>query len=199
MPLSRTDLPNEKAKLRAQILHERGAISQEDRSAWDTAIRDAVCRSPEFEACRVLLCYSPVRGEIDLLPLARHAMTIGKQVAFPVSHTKDCTLTFHTVDRVEDLVTGAYGIAEPPLTFPIVTNTSEALCLVPALSFDLNGYRLGYGKGYYDRFLSSFRGVSLGLVYHALLRDRLPRNDTDRAVDRILTEKGEPMPHERKG
>lgn len=199
MPQSPTDVQTDKKRLRTKILDRRRAIPEEEKRQLDEALCEALLRLPEFETCRLLLCYYPVRGEIDLLPLARHAWALGKQVAFPVSHTEDCTLTFHKVGSLDELVAGAYGIPEPRESVPHATDFTDALCLVPALSFDRDGYRLGYGKGYYDRFLSEFHGRSVGLVYSRFLRDRLPRNETDHAVDRILTEKGEPLPHETQG
>ena len=165
----------------------------------DNTLRQTVLSLPEFGACRRLLCYAPTRGEIDLLPLAEQALALGKEVAFPISHPEDCTLTFHTVKNLDELTAGVYGILEPPADAPQLKNSTDALCLVPALSFDREGYRLGYGKGYYDRFLATFRGSCVGLVYSVCLWDRLPRNDTDRAVQRIFTEKGEIVPHETQG
>lgn len=180
----------EKKELRRQILEERRALPPEEKRALDASLCVALTSLPEWENCRLLLCYSPVRGEIDLLPIARQALLCGKQVAFPISHTDRYALSFHPVESLDELTAGAYGIPEPPASREAITDFSGALCLVPALAFDRDGYRLGYGKGYYDRFLSEFCGISLGLVYTRFLRDRLPRAETDRAVNRILTEKG---------
>lgn len=196
MPLSLTDPVIEKKLLRTQYLQLRGALSPEQKQQMDEALRQTVLALPEFQSCGCLLCYAPTRGEIDLLPLARQALAMGKEVAFPISHTEDCTLTFHTVTSLDQLTVGAYGILEPPKDAPKAQNHPKTLCLVPALSFDREGYRLGYGKGYYDRFLPTFRGMSVGLIYSDCLSNRLPRNETDRPVHRIFTEKGEPLPNE---
>lgn len=191
MPLSLTDPVIEKKRLRAKYLELRGALSLKEKQRMDEKLRQTVLALPEFQSCRCLLCYAPTRGEIDLLPLARQALSMGKKVAFPISHPEDCTLTFHTVKNLDELVTGTYGIPEPPSSAPQSPNTPDTLCIVPALSFDREGYRLGYGKGYYDRFLPNFRGTAVGLIDSVFLCDRLPRNDTDRCVHRIITEKGE--------
>ena len=196
MPPSPIDLAAEKAALRRELLALRRSFSPWERERWNDDLCQAVGASDAFALCELLLCYCPVRGEADPLPLARLALRLGKRVAFPVSHVEDCTLSFHAVGSLDELTTGAYGIPEPPVSSAPITDFSQALCLVPALSFDRDGYRLGYGKGYYDRFLSRFDGVSVGVVYSPCLRDRLPRNGTDLAVDRIFTEKGELLPHE---
>lgn len=196
MPLLPTDPVTEKKELRAHFLNLRRALSPEEKQQMDRALCDTVVALPEFDACRLLLCYTPTRGEIDLLPLAKQALTFGKAVAFPISHPDDCTLTFHIVRSLDDLRAGTYGILEPPSDAPRIETAPDTICLVPALSFDRTGYRLGYGKGYYDRFLPTFQGISVGLIYSACLCRRLPRNETDRPVHRIFTEKGELLPNE---
>lgn len=71
----------------------------------------------------------------------------------------------------------------------LVTDYSRGLCIVPGLCFDAEGYRLGYGKGYYDRFLSAFRGVTVGICYTACTQWRLPHGRYDRQIQLLITEK----------
>ena len=196
MPLLPIDLITEKKQLRAHFLKIRQSRSPEEKEQVDRALRDAVAALPEFSACDCLFCYAPTRGEINLLPLAKQALAMGKTVAFPISHPENCTLTFHTVKSLDELVVGTYGILEPPSSAPQIQSTPDTICLVPALSFDQEGFRLGYGKGYYDRYLPTFRGICLGLIDSNCLSDQLPRNATDRRVHRIFTEKGEFLPNE---
>ena len=96
------------------------------------------------------------------------------------------------------MIKGAYGIPEPSDKMEVVTDFSECICIVPGLVFDLSGHRLGYGKGYYDRFLKDFTGYSVGLVYSEFILDKLPCEPTDRAVDLMITERGIILPNERK-
>ena len=190
MPLLPTDLITEKNQLRTHFLKLRQSRSPEQKEQVDRALRDAVTAFDEFQSCRCLLCYAPTRGEIDLMPLAKEALAMGKEVAFPISHPEDCTLTFHTVKSLDELVTGTYGIPEPPSHAPQFKNTPDTICLVPALSFDREGYRLGYGKGYYDRFLSSFEGGSAGVIYKEFILDRVSQSRYDRSIDAIVCEEG---------
>ena len=97
-------------------------------------------------------------------------------------------MTFHFVSDLSELTTGNYGIPEPPAENPCYSGES-ALCVVPALSYDRLGHRIGYGGGYYDRFLSTFTGESCGFVYRELLAPALPREPHDMAVSYIITEK----------
>ena len=89
-----------------------------------------------------------------------------------------------------DLAPGAFGVLEPvPERCRLVTDYSRGLCIVPGLCFDAEGYRLGYGKGYYDRFLSAFRGVTVGICYTACTQWRLPHGRYDRQIQLLITEK----------
>ena len=143
-----------------------------------------------------VLLFFPVKGEPDILPLAQRLVENGKKIAFPISHTTTCTLEFKVVSDTDELVRGAYGIPEPPTGAKTLTDTSRCACLVPALGFDRRGMRIGYGKGYYDRFLSCFEGVSVGIAFADFVTDRLPCDQTDIPVKMIVTERGVILPDE---
>lgn len=165
-------------------------MGEDERAAASDKIARHVIESDSFLGARLLLCYYPVRGEVDPLPIARAAWKLGKQVAFVRSRPEDCTLTFCTVSSLDELTVGAYRIPEPPVNAPILKNFDGALCVVPALAYDRRGFRIGYGKGYYDRFLSAFLGDTIGLCYARLLQDAIPTDAHDRAVGEIFTEEG---------
>ena len=99
-------------------------------------------------------------------------------------------MDFYFIKSYDDLSPGKYGILEPvPERCEKAVDFLRGLCLVPGLSFDLQGYRLGFGKGYYDRFLSDFGGTTVGICYSKCTMGELPRGTFDRAVDIVLTEK----------
>ena len=185
-----TALADQKHPLRKRLLARRAALDESDRVVWSEAIARHVMASESFRAAKLILCYAPVRGEVDPLMIAREAWRQGKQVAFARSNTESCTLTFCLVKSLDELTEGAYRIPEPPTDAPIVREFSDALCIVPALAFDRRGFRLGYGKGYYDRFLSEFEGKSIGLCFSRLLCDALPTDAHDCAVGEIFCEEG---------
>ena len=193
MPCLPTDA---KKTLRRELRAQRRAIDPERKATLDAALVARAIQTKAFSNAELLLLYAPLPDEPNLLPLAEEAWKQGKQVAFPISLTDTHTLGFHIVESLDELIEGSYGILEPPTTAPIVTKTKGALCLVPALAFDKEGFRLGYGEGYYDRFLAEFQGTSLGLFYHEFLQNALPRGTYDRAVDLLITEKGVLLPDE---
>ena len=171
----------ELAKIRADIY---------DRAEYSDRLCSGITMLKNYTDADILLLYFPTRSEPDLTPLAHLAWCDGKQVAFPISRTDSLTLDFRIIKSLDELATGAYGIFEPRESSPMAALTERTLCVVPALAVDRDGYRLGYGKGYYDRFLSSFVGRSLVAIHSSLVCERLPRNDTDIPLNTIITETG---------
>nr|WP_251129076.1 MULTISPECIES: 5-formyltetrahydrofolate cyclo-ligase [unclassified Exiguobacterium] len=122
--------------------------------------------------------------EIDTLPLIRLAWQAGKSVFVP-KVTKQ-GLTFHEIHSFEDLEPGVMGILEP--TTAATTRTID-VCIVPGRVFDRSGYRIGWGGGYYDRFLATYEGVTISLAYDVQLLDDIPVEPHDIPVDFIVTER----------
>ena len=106
---------------------------------------------------------------------------------------KSHTMTYHTVSSLEELQDDGMGGLEPPEGNPVYDaehETAGAVCFVPGLVYDRAGYRLGYGKGFYDRYLSGFSGCTIGVVYSDYILPEVPRGRFDVTVDILLTEKG---------
>ena len=178
-----------KQELRAECKRRRAAIPADGKTKLDELIRRRIVETEEFQRAETVLLYAPVKGEIDLLPLVAICRRMGKEVGFPVS-LEDGALAFRSPDEGESLVTGAYGIPEPPPTARSSTLNEKTLCILPALTFDQKGNRLGYGKGYYDRFLASFKGMTLGAVYEKLMCPSVPTEEHDLPVNVVVHERG---------
>jgi len=179
----------DKNALRAEYKLLRTKIPTEEKKSLDESICQRITQTPEFQKAETVLLYCPVRGEIDLLSLVAICRKFGKEVGFPIS-MEDGSLIFRSPAKGERLTTGAYGIPEPSRTAKLSTVNEKTLCILPALSFDKNGNRLGYGKGYYDRFLETFPGMTLGAVYSQALAKELPVDEHDRPVDTVVCERG---------
>ena len=180
----------EKKVYRQALKEKRAAIPADRKTLLDREIIRQIAASAVFQNASAVLLYAPVRGEIDLLPLAQIAWQAGKTVAFPRCDTEANTLSFYRVNAPSDLTEGAYHIPEPRSDAPLCIPDEHTLCIVPALTFDLAGARLGYGKGYYDRFLAQFPGICVGAVYTELLVRRVPTEAHDRSVSYLFTEHG---------
>lgn len=179
-----------KQELRAALKQKRAAFPTEEKKALDRAIIDRIAATDAYRNSKTLLLYAPHGSEINLLPLARLARKDGKTIAFPRCDTETNTMQFYILEPDARLIEGTYGIHEPPENAPLCPPDKTALCVLPGLTFDTAGGRLGYGKGYYDRFLADFTGVTLGAVYASLVVKQVPTEAHDRPVDLLVTEHG---------
>ena len=98
-------------------------------------------------------------------------------------------MSFYKVNSSEELVEDAFKIKAPAFETEIYKPQPSDIIIVPAMSYDLKGYRLGYGKGFYDRFLPDFMGTKIGLCYSSFMAESLPKGRYDISVDIIVTEK----------
>lgn len=178
----------DKRTARAALLKTRESIG--DGQGYSDLLCRGIAILEEYKNADTILLYFPTRSEPDLSPLAKAAWREGKKVAFPISRTDSLTLDFRLVSSLDELCVGAYGIREPNTSAKRAEITVRTLCVVPALAVDMDGFRLGYGKGYYDRFLAQFNGRALTALHSSLVCDRLPREETDIPIDTIITETG---------
>ena len=181
---------NEKNALRQKYKSLRTDISTDAKLALDQTICHTTVSLASFRYADTVLMYAPTGTEIDIFPIATFALQCGKKVAFPRCLTESHSMDFKYVTSLDELTKGEYSILEPPANAISVTDFSHSICIVPGLVFDNSGYRVGYGKGYYDRFLSTYRETKLGLVYSDFIIDQVPRGMFDRRVDIIVSEKG---------
>jgi len=179
-----------KNELRKKYKLLRGELSAEQKRSLDEAICSLTVSLASFRFAETVLMYAPTGSEIDVLTIARYALECGKKVAFPRCNVDDHTMEFKYVSSLDELYEGEYSIREPSEDAESVTDFSRSICIVPALVFDRAGYRIGYGKGYYDRFLGGYTETKLGLVYSDFILDRVPRGRFDRHVDILVCEKG---------
>ena len=192
MQLSQID----KKELRRLLINKRFNINEEKRELYSQKIGTFLYELIIRCNFQTVLLFSPVKGEPDVSPLTEALIKNSISVGFPVSLTQSTTLEFRKISSCQDLKLGAYNILEPDESSPVIGDFTNALCVVPAIAYDKSGMRLGYGKGYYDRFLGSNNITSVGVCYSDLLVDSLPFESTDIPVDIIITEGGVIFPNE---
>ena len=181
-----TQTPKEqKMRLRPVCAALRAKVPEKQQKAAD------ICRLvqtlPAFRQANTVLCYLSAGSEVETRGILEACFRLGKRVALPRCY-EDSRMEFLPVTAVSQASElSRFGIAEPPHGEPVDPSQAD-LCLVPALAFDKNGFRLGYGMGYYDRYLKRFSGVAVGLCYDDCLRETLPTNQNDRPVQLIVTE-----------
>ncbi len=181
-------LPEIKQHLRRQCLEKRKALEQSAREKAAQAICAHIEAWRLFQNAGTVLTYLPMRGEVDLRPLLKSHPE--KRWLVPrILPDEGHRMSLHRYDPAH-LVRHAFGMEEPDASLPEIPAEEVELVLVPGLAYDPQGWRLGYGGGYFDRFLRDFAGVSLGIVYQALLLETLPHSEHDWPVDWIVTEAG---------
>lgn len=177
-----------KKELRSRFKEMRSGLTLEYRRKMDYEIQSRILCSKEYSQADMILTYASVEPEPDTLGVIHAAFVNGKKVAVPKCCDKN-TMEFYFISSLDDLKEGKYGLKEPDTDkCKKATPTEKSLCVVPALSFDAKGFRLGRGGGYYDRFLKDFKGKSVGLCYNSFLRLTLPTDPFDIPVDIIVTE-----------
>lgn len=178
----------DKKELRKRIRSAIREMDSAERERSDDAIFKTVSALPEFKAARTVFAYFSVNGEVDTHRLIRAAAESGKRVALPVV-LGDGQMYFAAAEC--ELSAGAfYGIPEPGPDAERVEPENGDIIIVPALCFDRQGYRLGQGGGYYDRWLELHPELfSVGLCRERFLQDSVPREAHDMRVRCVVTEK----------
>lgn len=190
----------QKNEIRSLFREKRRSMSPGgERKERDTSLVNAVLSMVSFRFAEYVLMYAPQPEEIDVTEVARRALSLGKRVFFPKCDTLSCTMEYREIKDLGELSPGAYGISEPPACAALYEPDrmgKSALCLIPGIVYDRRGYRIGYGKGFYDRYLSGFSGCSAGVVYSDCIIPAVPRGRFDVKVDILITEKGVRMTSE---
>jgi len=182
-----------KNDLRKQILNEIEALPNDYIVASDSSLFFQVTSLREFRDSRNIMLYHSVKREPDTIRIAEAAFSMGKNVSFPYC-LKDGLMQARIVTRLDELKPAALGIPAPPDSAEQIEPDDLELIIVPAITYDKAGYRLGYGGGYYDRYLARTRAFTIGLARARLIKDALPREPHDVAVKLLVTESGGEYP-----
>ena len=189
MPVN-NDIRRIKSELRQGYKTKRADMSEKIKLEMDSEIQSRFLTLRQYIYCKTVFTYVSKDIEVDTLSIIRAAWANGKRVAVPRCVTETREMDFFYITNMSDLEEGAFGVLEPIADkCEKVTDFSKGLCIVPGLSFDAEGYRLGYGKGYYDRFLSKFQGDTVGLCYSNCIKWKLPHGYYDKPVDLIVTDR----------
>ena len=177
-----------KNELRQKYRALRDSFGEEFINKASYSTSNNLQKIEEFVKADIVLLYYPTKNEISPLPLFEICLKMGKTVAFPVCQKESTTLMFKKVTSLDMLSPSSFGIFEPNEECEIIIPTEKTICITPALLFSKKGHRLGYGKGYYDRFLKDFNGISVGFSYSDCVLDFIPHDAHDIPLDMIITE-----------
>ena len=178
----------DKKALRKRYLAARAALLPDEKREIDRGITENVRNSALYRDAACIFCYVSTAEEIDTRTILEAALRDGKTVCVPLCG-KGGSMTARKITALSELQTGHYGILEPSDTAPEIAPENIDLILAPALSCDRKGYRLGYGGGYYDRFLSRTNAVCAALCASRRMSAALPHEAFDRRCHYIITER----------
>jgi 5-formyltetrahydrofolate cyclo-ligase len=185
------DTRKAKCLMRKEVLSRRDAIVSRERTGKDEKIRQVLFSLPLFKQARTVLFYSSFRGEADTFELMRFFLSIGGSVVLPRVNEDRRDLTLYEIKNPDELVPGCFGVPEPLVSADNVRDEGLMdLIIVPGTAFDTDCYRLGYGKGFYDKLLHRKGCPAVALAYEEQIVPFVPHESHDVRMDMIITDKG---------
>ncbi len=176
-----------KDQIRKQVLAARSRLTPDERRSRSAEIERRLFGLPEFRAAPLVLFFASFQSEVETHFMVRRALAEGRRVALPKVQGRDLALLeIRSFDS--DVSPGAWGIPEPDRGEP-VRPEDLGLVIVPGAVFDQAGNRVGYGAGYYDRLLASYRGPTVALAFELQVVSSVPAERHDVPVGKIVTEK----------
>ena len=179
----------EKQRLRRVIRAEEQQLSAKYKAASSAAICRHIMAMPEYRDAETVFCFVGRAHEIDTASLLQGILADGKRLCVPLCVDKGI-MELRQITDLEQLVPGSYGIQEPPADAPTVSVDEVDLSIIPCLTCDHGGRRLGFGGGYYDRFLSVYRSAAVMVCRERLIREELPVEPHDMPIPWVVTERG---------
>ena len=182
-------LRDKKNALRKVYSSRRAAIPDEAHRIASEKIAENFFASALYRESDAVLMYLSINREVRTRALVERILADGKRLALPVCF-ENGRMTFRYITSRDLLVKGKFSAPEPSAECEEYCGGIPTVCVIPAIAFDKKGYRIGYGKGYYDRYLTDPSIVKIGFVYDELRVDSLPRGRFDLSSDLVITEKG---------
>ncbi len=181
----------DKKLIRSSIRKLRDSMPEDERSVKSERITDSVTGTPEYKAARDVLIYVSTGSEADTTELIKRCFEDKKNVYVPKVYGKE--MRFISIGSLDELTPGYYGIMEPVSDEPVWEKGSrdtynDSLCIMPGLAFDRKFNRIGYGGGFYDKFLEKAQVYKMAVCYDCQIVERIDAQDTDIKPDMIVTD-----------
>ncbi len=180
-------ISKQKSRLRSQLKSDRASIGEEKLADISETIRIELLSYLGNSNLETVFAFAPLNDEINLMPLFGE---IAQKVALPVIGKEPGEMIFRQWNPKAIMAANRFGILEPCSDSETLLPSTKSLILVPALAVDSSGNRLGYGGGYYDRYLKSCDSVSLGCIAQQFYINSLPTNEFDVSIDGYISEAG---------
>lgn len=175
----------DKDALRQEMKKSRREFDKKEEASKKAC--NFIINMEEYKKAKCIVVYMSAFGEVDTSYIIEDAKKNGKKIAVPISNPLNNTLTISYL--TDNLKKGAYGISEPAEKENVPFSEPEFI-VVPGICFDKKGGRVGFGKGYYDRFLAAAKGFKAGLCYSIQITDEIDLNPHDIKMDAVVSENG---------
>lgn len=180
---------NDKGRLRKLALSKRDNLSETERKEFSETIAKRLLSLPEIEKADIIMCYRSFRSEADTAEIVENLFQLGKTLCFPVCEKAGIMHAFSPIDE-NSWIAGKMGIMEPDREKSrLISPEDIELLICPLVAFDNQKNRIGYGGGYYDRYLPRCeKAVKIGIAFEAQRVEKIDPDQYDKAMDIIITE-----------
>ncbi|MBP2243370.1 5-formyltetrahydrofolate cyclo-ligase [Cytobacillus eiseniae] len=181
-------MTSEKKELRKQIMESLGKIEKTVYEQDSYEIAESLYQDVKWKSAKTIGITISKFPEVDTYQIIRKAWEEGKRVAVPKCLPKEKSMVFRTLTRFDQLESVYYGLLEPKVECTEEVQANEIdLLIVPGLAYTIDGYRVGFGGGYYDRYLTKYDGYTVSLAFQSQLVSHLPIEDHDLAVKKVIS------------
>ncbi|MBU5438492.1 5-formyltetrahydrofolate cyclo-ligase [Tissierella sp. MSJ-40] len=181
----------DKKALRKELLIKRENLTEKEILKKSNLITNSIYNSKVYRDAKTIMTYISFKNEVYTHNIIKKSIIENKKIVVPITIPETKELKISQVLDFSELEIGYYNILTPKKEFLRYIDPKDIdLVLVPGVAFDKNGYRIGYGGGYYDRFLDKLRkdAIKIGLAFDLQLIDKVPKDNYDKPVDIIITE-----------
>ena len=177
--------------LRGEILEKRKLLTEKEHNSYSNSIINSIYETDFYKNAKTIMCFISFGDEVDTHRFIKDSIARGKRIVVPITFPENRELKVSDLRSFDELEAGFYNILTPKEEYIRFIDPQEIdLVIVPGVVFDRSGYRVGYGGGYYDRFLAKLPNVAkLAIAFHLQLIDEVPKEHFDIPVDYIHTEK----------
>ncbi len=179
---------NQKEIIRNKILYIRDNLNKEEKEKYDSVILEKLINSETFKNSKTIFTYVSMKSEINTIDLIQYCLKNNKDVCVPKVNPSNKTMSAYKIKSLSELTEGHFGVLEPReenIVYPHIID----LAIFPGLAFNEEGYRIGYGGGYYDKYFSqnNIKAAKIALAYRFQIMKDLPIEKHDISVNCIIT------------
>lgn len=178
-----------KKEIRKNMIKLRDSFDCDELNKLSRQIVKNVINWTKYKVSNTIMLYSSIKSEVRINDLIKKGIEDKKIVMLPKTIKDDKELFPCIIEDINELEVGNYGILEPKGN-KVLDKDSIDIILVPGVAYDYNGFRIGYGAGYYDRFLKDYKGIKAGVCYSFQVIDDVFHDSYDINMDYLITEKG---------